>query len=540
MNSETSPKKLTPFVREATGLVRQISPFGYFTFSMNVLSIQFLIYYVASLAPLIGGSLFVGFLLYGAFMLFVSLLYYSFSVAMPRSGGDYVFVSRALNPGIGFVSNFMQGILLLIFVGVNGTIFITIGLDAVFGYLGVVWQNSALLGYIGFMSQPVPAFVIGFVYLLLMLVLGIFLPQRQMFTLQKLGWCTVMAATVAMTAPLFLLSHSSFVSLFNAFVAQYKGQGGDYYNGIISSASSAGWSLPPLSSWSAGSLYAGVLLFPAFCLSGYLSWNAQIAGEVRNIRKSVLLAQFGALLIWLVSLIVFIVMLYQTVGFNFMSAIDYLFYNAPNNIPLPAYPYVSFLMAIVSNPVVALIILIPIMIEFVTYPLAIYYYVSRGLLAYSFDRVVPEAFGKVSDKSHTPVNAMITATVASLIMFVFVVLPATAPFALLLSAIYTWGSAIFPGIVLGLSAVVISRTKPNIHELLPIKGLRLQLMGIVVMVMSAVIVYFQLVNPIYGANSPTAIVLVVGTALLLGVIYLVAKLRHGSELKLAFSQIPPE
>ncbi|PSO03855.1 hypothetical protein B9Q13_06240 [Candidatus Marsarchaeota G2 archaeon ECH_B_SAG-G16] len=533
MGESTPPSKL--FLREATGLVRELSWFSFFTYSMNILSIQFLLYYVASLVPLIGGSLFVGFSLYALFMLLVSLLYYNFTVAMPRSGGDYVFVSRALNPGVGFVSNFMQGILLLLFVGINGTIFITIGLDALLGYLGVAFKNSALLSVISFMSEPIPAFVIGFVYLIIMLALGIFLPPRYVFGLQKVGWFTVMAATIAMIAMLFVLSHSLYVSLFNSFVSQYKGVTTDYYNQIISDASSAGWTLPPINS-----LSTGVLLFPAFALSGFLNWNAQIAGEVRNIKKSTVIAQFGSALIWLIVLAVFLLSLYHTIGFNFMSAIDYLFYNDPSKIPLPAYPYVTFLIAIVSNPIVALIILIPIMIEYVLYPLAIYYYMSRGLLAYSMDRILPAWFGHVSERTHTPINAMITATVASLVMFIFVVLPATAPYALLLSSVYTWGSAIFPVFFVALSAFIVKYTRPRVHELLPIKGLALRFISIIVMILSATIVYFQLTNPVYGANSPTAIEMIVGTALLLSIIYIVVRLRKGKEFTLVFGEIPPE
>jgi APA family basic amino acid/polyamine antiporter len=531
---EASKSGPSPFLRQATGLVREVSLFGFFTYSMNILSIQFLMYYVASLVPLIGGNLIVGFSLYALLLLLLSVLYYTFTVAIPRSGGDYVFVSRALHPSVGFVSNFVQGILLLIFVGVNGTIFVTIGLDALFGYLGVTLNNHVLLGYISVMGQPTNAFVIGFVYLLAVLALAILVPPRYIFGIQKVGWVTVLAASVAMIAALLAHSHAAYVSAFNRFASDYMGQPNDYFDGVVASATAAGWTIPP------ASLAASVLLLPAFALSGYMNWTAQIAGEVRNIKKSIIVAQFGGILIWLGFLAVFLAVLYHTIGFRFMSAIDYLFYNAPSKIPLPAYPYATFLIAIATNPAVAAIILIPIMIEFFLYPLAIYYYMSRGLLAYSMDRLLPEWFARVSDRTHTPTNAMITATVVSLIIFVFVVLPATAPFALLLSSVYTWGSAIFPVFLLALSAVVIKKTRPNIHSLLPIKGFGIQVIGLVVMVISALIVYLQLTNPIYGANSPTAIAMVAGSVILLTIIFVAARVKRGKDISLAFSEIPPE
>jgi len=54
------------------------------------------------------------------------------------------------------------------------------------------------------------------------------------------------------------------------------------------------------------------------------------------------------------------------------------------------------------------------------------------------------------------------------------------------------------------------------------------------------VVYMLLTNSIYGANTPTGYWLLGGTLIVLVAIYIVARLKRGPDLNLAFAQIPPE
>src|SRR3954463_16224596 len=92
------------FVRKATGLVRGWSTrdaFIYATFSINLVTLGL---YIFGYAPFISGSsLIFAVLIGGGYLVVQGITYASLIAAMPRAGGDYVWMSRVLGGGIGFV-----------------------------------------------------------------------------------------------------------------------------------------------------------------------------------------------------------------------------------------------------------------------------------------------------------------------------------------------------------------------------------------------------------------------------------------------------
>jgi APA family basic amino acid/polyamine antiporter len=92
------------FARKATGLVRGWAvrdAFIYAFFSINLVTLGFFIFSYAVFIP--NGSLMWAVALSGAYLLLQAVTYASLVAAMPRAGGDYVWISRTLGGGIGFV-----------------------------------------------------------------------------------------------------------------------------------------------------------------------------------------------------------------------------------------------------------------------------------------------------------------------------------------------------------------------------------------------------------------------------------------------------
>ncbi|MDQ3875117.1 MAG: amino acid permease, partial [Actinomycetota bacterium] len=92
------------FARTATGLVRGWAvrdAFIYAFFSINLITLGLFIFSYAVFIP--DGSLLWAVVLSGAYLLFQVVTYSSLIAVMPRAGGDYVWISRILGGGVGFV-----------------------------------------------------------------------------------------------------------------------------------------------------------------------------------------------------------------------------------------------------------------------------------------------------------------------------------------------------------------------------------------------------------------------------------------------------
>ena len=130
------------FTRNATGLVREVSMWDALimnTLGMNVaVGSVFLLLQAPAIFP--GGSMVLSVVIGTVIMAFTLLWVYSeFAAAMPRSGGDYVFVSRALHPFLGWLLSWSQGIWLIFFwIGFNAWFALTFAAPTAMITIGTV------------------------------------------------------------------------------------------------------------------------------------------------------------------------------------------------------------------------------------------------------------------------------------------------------------------------------------------------------------------------------------------------------------------
>ncbi len=407
------------FTRNATGLVREVSMTD--ALIMNTLGMNVAVGSVLLLqqAPAIfpGGNLFLAVIIGTVIMAFTLLWVYSeFSAAMPRSGGDYVFVSRALHPFLGWLLSWSQGVWLIFFwIGFNAwfalisaapTAMITIG--SVTGSHGWITAAGDLTAKYDFLGIHMQWYVFRFGTLLnvlfaLLLIFG----GRVYWRVQK--WLFLLAGiAILLMVGLLIVRGTNVGASWDTFAAK---NGTLKYGQVIAAAQKAGFH-----GANAGFSFGDtILLLPwVFFVVGYAQGSAQIGGEVKRASRSQYFAMVGGVLINGAVLAVIVLLATHAVGTSWLRSVDYLAAADPAKLGLPGGlpPGVNFLTALMTHNVILLALL---GIGFVIWalmgtPLS-ELQATRYMLAWGLDRSGPQALAKVNDRVHTPVTAIVFCTV---------------------------------------------------------------------------------------------------------------------------------
>ena len=161
------------YVRKATGLVRAAGRWSVLIYNIMFVSIGLMIVFAISLIPAFypGSNIQLSFLLALIIVLPTSMVFAMLSVAMPRSGGDYVYVSRALGPAWGMMSNWNQTVWWILYGGVPSAFFAYYGLTPLLRSLGVLTNHAGLITWGDRLSTPTGAFLTGTALIVILVVI---------------------------------------------------------------------------------------------------------------------------------------------------------------------------------------------------------------------------------------------------------------------------------------------------------------------------------------------------------------------------------
>jgi basic amino acid/polyamine antiporter, APA family len=381
------------FLRNATGLVRELSAFDAFNLVFAGVSCPIGFFEAMSFAPEFWprADMIWAYLLAGPLCVFFALVYVYFTVIMPRSGGEYVWLSRTAHPFLGFVINVALTYVFLTWAAINLTILATVCAPAVALVTGThaSWLASPSKGEIAvFVTVLIALFT-------LLMIRGVRPMARYMVVLFAYVWIAACVLLVVLGTG----SHSGFIHSWNTTAGTFS------FTGIMTKAHGLGFSAV------GGVAIMATLYAMIFSINSFLGfqWTGYFAGEVKNIRRSAHVSILGALAAAWIVCTIWAALIYKFYGRDFFGSLVYLgFGPGASHVSLPFAPYVVQLVHFL--PVgEALQIGFVLMFAAVTFWFvpASFMLATRNLFAWSFDRLAPDKMADVSDRYHTPIPAII-------------------------------------------------------------------------------------------------------------------------------------
>lgn len=407
----------TLFVRKASGLVRAWSVFDafiYATFSINLITLGL---YIFSYCYYFNGNLATAVVIGAALTVFEVIVYASLISTMPRSGGDYVWQSRILGRGWGFILAVTGWwFILWLWVPLYGQMLVYEFLTPILAILGA--QHAAL-----WFTGTNTGMLVGMLAVNVIVFIYIAIGMKWYARVQKICFLGGLVGLVLVFILLLVGNKPTFISHLNSIVPQMFGaKAMNLYQETLKAGKAAGTVVSPLGNLAVGASIALIPMIVFFNL--WPNWGSTLYGEVsgasdfrRNLR-----GMLWAIIVTALLAIVFFVLIAKSIGWDFYNNANGAFWNytwgytkeAP---PLPFWPYPALFAAFMStSPALQFIVILLMGLWWFGWSGTVFLSSTRVIFAASFDRMLPEWTSKVEPRTHTPINALLLMVLPSLVV----------------------------------------------------------------------------------------------------------------------------
>ena len=538
--SASNPDHPKVFVREATGLVREVSGNASFVAQWMIVTGGYPIFILTYLAIFPGANFFLAFIL-GFLPMFALLgVYTLFGISMPRAGGDYVYVTRGLNSFVGFVSSFALAAAYM----VSNGIFTVFG-SSYAGYqlssIGIVDNNPTLLAIGSAIITPTYSFTLAIVILVISLAIAVLRPGLAWETILWAGVIGIVC-TVIMFVALAGINQGSFQAVYDQFITSNNSTlAANGFTNVTSyqqTIIAGGWT--PATSVLSGTLAAFPIALYTFA---WAQLPTNWAGEIKQVRKNLPFVLLGGMIWILVYFELFVQLSMNAFGQPFLTSWSALATSSAHPLQFALSDYVPFFSYLVyRNPIIiwAMFLALFIPVVFEVPPLLIG--AVRYVFAWSFDRVLPEMLSRVNERTHTPVIATVVVFVVNIFGAAIQAFnPAATPSVLIPVFIFGYMFPALAAIVfpyrkkdMYASSFIVKRTVAKIPVL--------SWLGILALVGLMVGMYGIMTSGLYPLLLPDYIfyAFTYGLGIVIFVAAYIARRNSGLPLELSFKEIPPE
>ena len=277
-----------------------------------------------------GCSLSLGVLITTIFCIIQGLTYYCFTTAMPRTGGEYVFISRSLHPSLGFAMSISMALWLLFYSAWSAASFSNLGLSAIFSDLGVHYHSAAFTETGKWLESSFGSFVVGTIMIAFSAFLLIWGMEKYL-KVQVWTFVVAMAGLIVMVVLLAASDRQEFITVFNAAASNV--QGDNKYEAVIAAAKASEWTNPGFN-WESTLRF---VVWPFYPLA-FSIMSCSFAGEIKKVDKAQLIGMPGAVAFLGLFFILVVFLAQRVMGYDFLGAIGWNFYVAPEAAMAPHSP----------------------------------------------------------------------------------------------------------------------------------------------------------------------------------------------------------
>ncbi len=526
------------FVRKSSGLVREMGWRDAMSVALSginpatVVAIFFVYLAFASNADLT-----LPYIVAAVAMIPLALSYGQLVSSMPRSGGDFVYLSRIFHPAVGAAIGVGFLLFAILQISQNAIFLGSLSLPEFFRATGEALNWNALVTFSGTLGNQSAQFITAAVIIVGGCVLGMFGARalsRTMF------WCFTTAVVGLLIFVVVALAHST--SDFQSAYDSANGSGA--YQNVISATGDQGISI--------GGTVDGFFKILPFAAIGF--WGFTIAnypaGEIKKPGQTYTVATITGLVCGAIFLAIGWLAVRHMAGLHFLQASsalsgdESLWGNLTGGAPTASQYYVD----LVAGGLPSIIISAAFAIGGLMFVLAMVLIISRVAFALAFDRVLPEQLADVNERTHAPIKALVVAIIGGL-LFAYLTIYSTGFVSMTRNSVLVWAFIFTVG---SIAAVCLPFRRRDLYEGSPkvIEGKWFGLPPIAVIagisaLIQGTLFYIAATNTsINGGYDTGSILTLVGIAVVGLIAYAISRAylkgSKGIDLSLAMRELPPE
>lgn len=456
---------------------------------------------------------------------------YMLGTMIPRVGGQYVWVSRIINPSIGYFVNLFAWLGYCIIMGVVAYIGASY-LTESFTIAGLVLHSSTVTSYGRALTQTGNIVLLA-IFITFILTLLAFLGHRVSRWTVYITFFVPLVVLLISDIGMLVLSPSKVPSLWDHVF------GTGAYQNVISSSNAKGWTSALIVPSISATFLAAIPLISSW--SGFSHFAGWASGETKVPRKSMFYGTLGAGVIAFF-LMAFTILSYQHLyGAAFISRLYMVSGSLGITLSIPLLGAVAF-----GN-----IAFLAVLIGFITFLFPIkdvfpsIIFQARQIFGAAFDRLLPQKLLYVGKRSGQPIISYAVTSVAIMIAIVMV-----SPFFKLGlfvgSALYVISIG-FLQLFTALAAISLPITRRELYER---GGSKREIAGIPLISLLGILSFaswtfllgdsfFNAFNSSEGFTVMFVISLIIGIIFLLYTYYITRLARMGVNVSLIGKEIPP-